>query len=170
MAQSAAQSQALQERVLEIIEEASKNGSLPVNSLKLASLLDVDHQKVVGAIKSIQALGDLITATQKESKRLELTSEGKLIAQRGSHEALVFAQVLKSGPNGIPQDQLMKSFQDPQTSKLGFSKAMSAGWITLDKSSQPPLVKPKVESITDEVQEILSGKKCSKSISLSSPP
>lgn len=40
--------------------------------------------------------------------------------------------------------------------KVGFSKAMSSGWIYIDKSSGPPLVKRKVDSITDIVQENLS--------------
>ena len=40
--------------------------------------------------------------------------------------------------------------------KVGFSKAMSAGWITLDKTAKPPLVKRKVASIEDNVQVITS--------------
>lgn len=39
--------------------------------------------------------------------------------------------------------------------KVGFSKAMSAGWIMVDKSSNPPLVKKKVPHIEDTVQELL---------------
>lgn len=40
--------------------------------------------------------------------------------------------------------------------KIGFSKAMSAGWIQVDKSSGAPLVKRKVENIVDTVQQHLS--------------
>lgn len=36
--------------------------------------------------------------------------------------------------------------------KVGFSKAMSAGWILVDKSTGAPIVKRKVESITDTVR------------------
>lgn len=39
--------------------------------------------------------------------------------------------------------------------KVGFSKAMAQGWISVDKSSGKPIVKRKVESITDTVQEHL---------------
>ena len=42
--------------------------------------------------------------------------------------------------------------------KVGFSKAMSAGWITLDKTAKPPLVKRKVASIEDNVQVLISTK------------
>lgn len=47
----------------------------------------------------------------------------------------------------------------PQTvpnAKIGFSKAMSAGWIQLDKSGGAPIVKRKVDSITDTVQDHLN--------------
>lgn len=36
--------------------------------------------------------------------------------------------------------------------KVGFSKAMSAGWVAVDKSVNPPLVKRKVSDIEDLVQ------------------
>lgn len=39
--------------------------------------------------------------------------------------------------------------------KVGFSKAMSAGWILLDKTCTPPKVKRKVSQIEDKVQEYL---------------
>lgn len=39
-----------------------------VNTLDLAKDLGVDHQKIVGALKSIQAHGDLITADAVTSK------------------------------------------------------------------------------------------------------
>lgn len=52
---------------------------------------------------------------------------------------------------GIPQAELMKI----PNAKIGFSKAMSAGWIQVDKSCNPPLVKRKVPSITDTVQQTL---------------
>ena len=38
--------------------------------------------------------------------------------------------------------------------KVGFSKAMSAGWICIDKGGDK-LVKPKVETIVDQVKENL---------------
>lgn len=36
--------------------------------------------------------------------------------------------------------------------KIGFSKAMSAGWITMDKTNSPPLIRKQVTEITDTVQ------------------
>lgn len=39
--------------------------------------------------------------------------------------------------------------------KVGFSKAMSAGWIFVDKGCTPPLIRRKVLQIEDVVQEHL---------------
>lgn len=39
---------------------------------------------------------------------------------------------------------------------MGFSKAMSAGWVVMDKSSGQPIIKKKVDSIEDVVQQNLS--------------
>ena len=41
--------------------------------------------------------------------------------------------------------------------KVGFSKAMSAGWIVIDKTQGKPIVKRKVQDIVDTVKENLNG-------------
>lgn len=46
-------------------------------------------------------------------------------------------------------------FQISPNAKVGFSKAMSHGWIFLDKSSENPLIKRKMESIEDVTQQQL---------------
>lgn len=45
--------------------------------------------------------------------------------------------------------------QTSPNAKVGFSKAMAQGWIVVDKSGGKPIVKRKVDSITDTVQEHL---------------
>ncbi len=61
------------ERVLEHLEGT---GGL-VDSLLLSKELGEDHQRVVGAIKSLQALGGLIDVEQKTTAKWELTPEGR---------------------------------------------------------------------------------------------
>lgn len=46
-------------------------------------------------------------------------------------------------------------FQVSPNAKVGFSKAMAQGWISVDKTSGKPIIKKKVDSITDTVQEHL---------------
>lgn len=50
--------------------------------------------------------------------------------------------------SGLAQSEIMKL----PNGKVGFSKAMSIGWISVDKSGGPPLVKKKVSQISDTVQ------------------
>ena len=140
----------LPERILQVLDTSK---DLTLESLSLADKLSVDHQKIVGGIKSLEAYSEelkskVINSESYVIKKWQLTSEGEQIAKNGSHEALVFAQV---PAEGIPQPDLMKAVG--AVGKIGFSKAMSAGWIMIDKSGGKPLVKRKVESIEDKVKE-----------------
>ncbi|KAJ8345144.1 hypothetical protein SKAU_G00293370 [Synaphobranchus kaupii] len=120
-----------------------------VDSQDVAVILNVDHQVIVGAVKSLQAVGDVISAEQRSSKHWELTAEGAEIAGQGSHEAQVFNAI---PDEGLPQNQLMKL----PSGKVGFSKAMSNRWIRLDKGHEGgPRVFRMVESIEDSVREKL---------------
>ena len=129
--------------------DTSKDASL--ESQALAESLKVDHQKIVGGIKSLEALGEVIKIESYVIKKWQLTNEGEQIAKNGSHEAVVYNHVPS---DGILQPELMKAAGP--VGKIGFSKAMSAGWIMIDKSGGKPLVKRKVDSITDNVKEHMS--------------
>lgn len=118
-----------------------------VDTLALSQLLNEDHQKVIGAVKSIQSLGELIIAEPITTKLWELTEEGKEVCKHGSHEARIFNSVPE---DGILQADLMKSVPN---AKIGFSKAIPKGWIALDKATGK--VTRKVSEIKDEVQEHL---------------
>nr|XP_005900595.1 PREDICTED: phenylalanine--tRNA ligase alpha subunit isoform X2 [Bos mutus] len=126
--------------------EAADGG---LDSAELATELGVEHQTVVGAVKSLQALGQIIETELRSTKRWELTAEGEDIAQEGSHEARVFRSI---PPEGLPQSELMRL----PSGKVGFSKAMSNKWIRVDKSAADgPRVFRVVDSVEDEVQRRL---------------
>lgn len=134
----------LNERILKYLKNSDK-----ADTLKLCEEFNEEHQKIVGAVKSLEALEMVISEAVKITK-WELTEEGELVANNGSHEAVLYRSIPDSG---VPQSEAMKMVPN---AKVGFSKAMSSGWIYIDKSSGPPLVKRKVDSITDIVQENLS--------------
>lgn len=134
----------LTERILQHLNVSDK-----VDTLDLVPVFGEDHQKIIGALKSIQAHGELVTAEPASRKSLELTGEGIEVAANGSHEAAVYNSV---PAEGIAQAELMKSSPN---AKVGFSKAMSQGWIFVDKSVSPPLVKRKVDKIEDVVMQNL---------------
>ncbi|XP_038067920.1 phenylalanine--tRNA ligase alpha subunit-like [Patiria miniata] len=132
-----------------ILQRVEKDGQISTDLL--ANYLQKDHQQIVGAVKSLQALGNVIETKQQTSKYWELTLEGKDMVKSGSYEALVFQAVPQEG--GILQAELMKSVPN---GKIGFSKAMSAGWLEVNKSAAGgPRIMRKVSSIVDKVQDQL---------------
>ncbi|KAF9791680.1 hypothetical protein SFRURICE_020079 [Spodoptera frugiperda] len=133
----------LNERILHYLDKTDK-----VDTIKLANEFEEDHQKIVGAVKSLEAL-EMVVSEPTKSTRWELTGEGQQVADLGSHEAVLYNHIPETG---MPQAEVMKTVPN---AKVGFSKAMSAGWIYLDKSGGAPLVKRKVDSIVDTVQEHL---------------
>lgn len=131
----------LTDKILEYLDSHDET-----NSLNLADEFQEDHQKIIGAIKSLETIDNLITVKPISKKKWELTAEGQHITEHGSHEAVVYNAVPN---NGIPQAELMKSVP---YAKVGFSKAMVAGWIELDKTGGIPIVRKKVPSIVDTIQ------------------
>lgn len=137
----------LSDRILEYLDTVQ---DLAVDTLTLSRKWSVDHQKVIGALKSLQAYdSDLLKCEPVVRKQIELTAEGKSVAENGSHEAIVYNSIPL---DGIVQSELMKCSPN---AKVGFSKAMSQGWIWVDKSTSPPMVRRKVDTIVDAVKENL---------------
>uniref|UniRef100_A0A336MBU6 phenylalanine--tRNA ligase n=1 Tax=Culicoides sonorensis TaxID=179676 RepID=A0A336MBU6_CULSO len=134
----------LHEQILKYLDDHEK-----VDTLDLAAEYNLDHQKIVGAVKSIEAHGNLINSEITSRKKWELTGEGQEVAEKGSHEATVFNAIPKEG---IPQAELLKISPN---SKIGMSKAVANGWIEFDKSGGAPIVKKKVDTIEDQTQKYL---------------
>ena len=133
-----------------ILSELDKGKASFLDSFDLSKAYNVDHQKIVGAIKSLECLGNVIGSESHVIKRWELTDEGEIVVKNGSHEAVVYSNIPEAG---IAQPELMKLVGN--VGKVGFSKAMSAGWIIIDKTGGKPIVKRKVDSIEDAVRDHL---------------
>eukprot|EP00095_Tigriopus_kingsejongensis_P005500 snap_masked-scaffold619_size123246-processed-gene-0.18 protein:Tk05500 transcript:snap_masked-scaffold619_size123246-processed-gene-0.18-mRNA-1 annotation:"phenylalanyl-trna synthetase alpha chain b-like" len=134
----------LTERILVHLEQHGR-----ADSLALAEAWSLEHQKVVGAIMSLECLDQVVESRIDALKRWELTDEGREVVKRGSHEAVVF-QAVPVG-SGVLQPELMQAV-GADLGKVGFSQAMSAGWLRIDKSGGRPMVQRRVERITDQVQ------------------
>ncbi|XP_071952919.1 phenylalanine--tRNA ligase alpha subunit-like [Antedon mediterranea] len=131
---------------VEILKLVNENEA--IDTVKIASIFGKDHQQIVGAVNSLKSVGDVIQTEQLSNKHWELTKEGKLFVEHGSHEACVYEAV--PSDTGIKQADLMKTSPN---AKIGFSKAMSAGWLIMDKTAEGgPVVKRKVPSIEDKAK------------------
>ncbi|CAG2221136.1 FARSA [Mytilus edulis] len=117
-----------------------------VNSEDLAREWQEDHQKIVGAIKSLQTLYKIINAEPINTTRWQLTEEGDIVAKYGSHEARVYNAVPQQG---ITREDLLKSV--PQYGDIGFSKAMQEKWIEMNNQK----VYRKIDRIDDKIQSML---------------
>ena len=88
-------------------------------------------------------------ADQKQISVWELTDEGKKFVSNGSYEFLLYSAVTK---DGILQKDLMKM----PNAKIGFSKAMTLGWLAIDKKHENgPTIFRKIDSATDVVKAVL---------------
>lgn len=90
----------LTEQILNYIEQ---NGQ--ADTFDLAIEFNEDHQKIIGAINSIKAHGEILNSETTSRKVWELTDEGNYVIEHGSHEACVFNAV---PVEGISQADLMK--------------------------------------------------------------
>ena len=107
--------------------EALFIGDASVCTTQLASELQLEHQKVVGFMKSIQAAGDYISASDRVKVDVTLKPEGEGIAKNGSHEFVFWSNVPEEG---ITQGDAMKNIPN---AKLGMGKALAAKWISKNK-------------------------------------
>ncbi|XP_056366187.1 phenylalanine--tRNA ligase alpha subunit [Oenanthe melanoleuca] len=135
------------ERLLERLDRAGASEGLC--SIAAAAELGVDHQTLVGAVKSLQALGEVIEAEARTATRWELSPEGEEVLRDGSPEVRLFRSLPEEG---LPQGEALKL----PGGSLGFSKAMANKWVRLDKAAAGgPRVLRAVPSVQDTVQEHL---------------
>lgn len=117
-----------------------------VSTLDLAKEYSLDHQKVIGVVNSLLALGNIITAEPVTSKYWELTDEGESVVLNGSYEVNLY--------NAVPSDGIsQKELMSLPNAKIGFSQAMSRGWIVIDRAANK--VMRKADSVFDKVKEDL---------------
>lgn len=155
-------SEELKSQVLAAVSVAEK---LPLNSAALAEQLKVDHQLVVGAIKSIQTNEGVLSVNQVETSGYALTEEGQSVSEAGSYEARVLALVQELAPaDGI----LLATLQENpkyaaigEGAAFGFSVCMKNKWIQASKVAKDrpdTLVKVLVAGRpSDETQATLKG-------------
>jgi phenylalanyl-tRNA synthetase alpha chain len=90
----------LTDQILNYIDQHGK-----ADTFDLAAEFNVDHQKIVGAVKSIEAHGEILNSETTTKKVWEVTDEGRYVIEHGSHEACVYYAV---PAEGISQADLMK--------------------------------------------------------------
>ncbi|CAL4125994.1 unnamed protein product, partial [Meganyctiphanes norvegica] len=117
-----------------------------VNSLEYAKTSNQSHQKIVGAIKSLQSLGNVVNVSQKTLKSWECTDEGRSLVNDGSYEARLFNSLPKEGRTVA---DIKASFPN---ANIALGAALKNKWVKKEGEK----ILPSVDSVQDQVQAHLS--------------
>merc|ERR1719498_572462 len=115
-----------------------------VQSDAFAAQCGVDHKKVIGLMKSLEA-SELITSTAHDQSKLTLTAEAETYVTAGSPEAQAFAAVPAEGCTLAE----FKAKVDKAVGEVGFKQAMQSKWLGMVKGPEPR-VERKVEAVTED--------------------
>lgn len=110
---------------------------------------NLDHAKVVGAIKSL-LVEEYVAVEDLKTSFYSLTKEGESIVANGSQEFLVLKALNEAGKLSMP-DLQAKVGKD--VAKIGMGNCMKAKWIKKDGGDLVPLKKD--DEVEDSVQKIL---------------
>mmetsp|Transcript_101275 Transcript_101275/g.179958 ORF Transcript_101275/g.179958 Transcript_101275/m.179958 type:complete len:498 (+) Transcript_101275:73-1566(+) len=130
-----------------LLKHLEENGAID-DSEVLAKEKGWDHDKLVGAIKSVQA-EEMISTTSMKREGLKLTAEGESAVQNGAPEVQVFNFVKSKGScSSADVDAAVGA-----SAKAGTSTAMKNKWISIDKSKAVTTI---VDSVADELKADLT--------------
>lgn len=108
----------------------------PFESLSYSTQNNVDHQSIVGAMKSLQVSGgeNFISADLQQTKEYTLSDEANDVLNKGSFEYRLLEQIVAAGESGIAQPELMKA--NAKIAKVGFANCLKNRWIKMDKATK----------------------------------
>jgi len=113
------------------------------SSLDLAIKLEVSHNEVVGAIKSLDSI-QYAVLQQLETKKYVLTPDGEDYIEKGTPEMRLFSTVPAEGVNikDLPKDQVVD---------LGRNYGKAKGWFSIEQGK----LKKIKEAVVDEDADLL---------------
>ena len=97
------------------------------NTLEFAEKNGIDHNAVIGALKSLVA-DDYVTMVAEDHEAYKLLAEGEAALQNGSPEAQVYKLVKDEGSGKDEIEALAGAL-----AKVGLSQCMQAKWLKIDK-------------------------------------
>ena len=121
-----------------------------VESDAFARASGVDHKKVVGLLKSLEASA-LVACTARDFSKLALTPEAAAYVTAGSPEAQAFAAV---PPEGCTLAEF-KAKVDKAVGDVGFKQAMQSKWLGMVKGAEPRVERKVAEIADDQCQRFL---------------
>lgn len=121
-----------------------------------ATVLSVDHNALVGVLKSLDSYAFVQLAEIKQ-EAYQLTEEGKsYVASGASPEAQFFEAVRAASASGSPASVAELKSSLGAVADVGMKQAMQQRWVAIDKSSGVPVVVPKVDNVDDTTLVLLA--------------
>jgi phenylalanyl-tRNA synthetase alpha chain len=140
----------LKKKILDLLRETPGKS---LSTLELASKFGVEHQEVVGEVKSLE-MAEVISLEKGEQKFIQLTKDGKDCLSNGSPE-IELLRFISTNQNVTKTAYLSKFGKDHR----GFSKAMQAKFIVYDNKTDLISLKTELDLqkvlSNDENQELL---------------
>eukprot|EP01120_Amphizonella_sp_Union-15-10_P012337 TRINITY_DN5459_c0_g1_i1.p1 TRINITY_DN5459_c0_g1~~TRINITY_DN5459_c0_g1_i1.p1 ORF type:complete len:514 (+),score=123.47 TRINITY_DN5459_c0_g1_i1:40-1542(+) len=126
----------------------------PFTTLAYAEKNNLDHQLVVGAVKSLSAQ-DLVKLTQNSRTKIELTEEGKTVLTKGSPEFRLF--LLLEEPKEKTDPKLSQVFENAKDLQIAITKGITLGLFQIKKVENKQLLERKKskEETTDITKDLL---------------
>ena len=118
----------LESRVLTTL---ASTGRIP-NSQAFADDASVDHEKVVGTLKSLET-AECVSMTAIKEEGIALTPDGESYLAHGSPEFQVFSAV-PAGDAGISRNDLAAALPKAVYGP-GWGKCMKNRWLSVDKAT-----------------------------------
>jgi phenylalanyl-tRNA synthetase alpha chain len=119
-----------------------------VHSDAFAETSGVDHKKVIGMMKSLEASA-LVRSTAEDRSALALTPEAETYVVEGSPEAQAFAAVPAEGCSLADFKQKVSK----AVSEVGFKQAMQSKWLGMVKGAEPR-VERKVDAVAEDTCQV----------------
>jgi len=138
----------LPKRILVEIDDVSK-----LNSLEFSKKINVEHQKVVGAIKSIESTPGIIEVKSTSIKDYTCSEEGLDIASSGSHEGRLLAWLPKEGAT---VDAVKTHF--PDTANVALGAALKAKWVRKAGALVVPVACGPEDAVQRHMQAVRDGR------------
>ena len=119
-----------------------------VQSEAFAETSGVDHKKVIGLMKSLEASA-LVRSTAVDRSALALTPEAETYLVEGSPEAQAFAAVPAEGCSLAA----FKAKVSKAVGEVGFKQAMQSKWLGMVKGAEPG-VERKVAAVAEDTCQL----------------
>ena len=138
--------EAQKDKILSIIKEKGE-----VDTQMLAEEMKLDHQLIVGLIKSLE-IKEIVESSKKETKQIILLSGGKDCLEKGAPDIQILKELKANGPQ---TKKALTAKLGKDLMGFGFNLAMKSKSISYDKSTDNVSLKieeiPKVDKLQETV-------------------